>query len=186
MYLRALPAVRGDISAGGSGDRSGNPAQARDTHGAPATDVTALRGTAIEGGEGVDGGAKDVNGVNDGNRDAHRDVSRDVSGAWLFIANCASCHRWTGVSVGASAPGAYPSLMHNSVVGAADTTNLVMVILHGVSRKTQNADILMPSFADQLTDDQIAELGDYVTKQFGNPHSSTTAKQVARLRSQSQ
>ncbi|HEY4352406.1 MAG TPA: cytochrome c [Paraburkholderia sp.] len=191
VYLRALPPVRGDISGdisgGGSGGVSGgDPVQARDTHGAPATDVTALRGTAIDGVDGVDGGVKDVNGVNHVKRDVNRDISGNVRGAQLYIANCASCHRWTGVGVGASAPGAYPSLVHNSVVGAADTTNLVMVILHGVSRKTQNADILMPSFADQLTDDQIAELGNYVTKQFGNPHSSTTAKQVAQLRSQSQ
>jgi mono/diheme cytochrome c family protein len=169
VYLRALPPVRGGIGNGG--------AQARDTYGAPAADVTALRGMASNAG--ANGGsersaAKDVNGVN------------HVSGAQLFIANCASCHRWTGEGVGASAPGAYPSLMNNSVVGAADPTNLALVILHGVSRKTHNADILMPSFGDQLTDDQIAELGDYVTKQFGNPHSSLTAKQVARLRSQSQ
>jgi mono/diheme cytochrome c family protein len=164
VYLRALPPVRGGISSmGGVRD---NQAQARDTLGAPAADVTALRGDA-------GGGVKDVNGVN------------HVNGARLFIANCASCHRWTGAGVGANARGAYPSLMHNSVVGAADPTNLVLVILHGVSRKTQNADILMPSFGDQLTDDQIAELGDYVTKQFGNPHASITAKQVARLRSQS-
>lgn len=172
VYLRALPPVRGGIS--------GNKAQARDTYGAPAADVTALRGAATGG---ADGGAK--GGINGGGA---RDVNavNHVSGARLFIANCASCHRWTGVGVGASAPGAYPSLMHNSVVGATDPTNLVMVILHGVSRKTRNADILMPSFGDQLTDDQIAELGDYVTKQFGNPDSSITAQQVARLRSQPQ
>ncbi|MDQ7980738.1 cytochrome c [Paraburkholderia sp. SARCC-3016] len=121
----------------------------------------------------VRGGVKDVNGVN------------HVNGARLYIANCANCHRWTGTGIGANARGACPSLMHNSVTGAADPTNLVLVILHGVSRKTQNADILMPSFGDQLTDDQIAELGDYVTKQFGNPHASITATQVARLRSQS-
>jgi mono/diheme cytochrome c family protein len=132
--------------------------RARAEWGSPASDAVALRGVRIDG----------------------------VNGAQLFLANCASCHHWTGEGVGASAPGAYPSLIHNSVVGAADTTNLVMVILHGVSRKTQNADILMPSFGDQLTDDQIAELGDYVTKQFGNPDSSITAQQVARLRSQPQ
>jgi mono/diheme cytochrome c family protein len=158
VYLRALPPVRGDQK------------EARDLRGAPAADVTALRGAAIDG-------------ANAG--DSIKPVS-SVKGAQLFIANCASCHRWSGEGVGASAPGAYPPMMHNSVVGAADATNLVMVILHGVRRKTQNADILMPSFGDQLTDDQIAELGNYVTKQFGNPHSSITAQQVARWRSQIQ
>jgi mono/diheme cytochrome c family protein len=146
VYLRALPPVRGGLSS--------DQAQARETHGAPASDVTVLRGVEIKG----------------------------VNGAQLFIANCATCHRWTGEGVGASAPGAYPPLIHNSVAGAADPANLVMVILHGVSRKTQQAEVLMPSFASQLTDDQIAAIGNYVTKQFGNPHSSVTAAQVAQLR----
>jgi mono/diheme cytochrome c family protein len=147
VYLRALPPVRG-------GER-----QPRDAHGAPAVNVTALRGTVING----------------------------VNGAQLFIANCAACHRWTGEGIGASAPGAYPSLIHNSVAGASDPDNLVMVILHGVSRQTQQAEMLMmPSFGNQLTDDQIAALTNYVTAQFGNPHSSVTAVQVAQLRKRQQ
>nr|WP_175231620.1 cytochrome c [Paraburkholderia humisilvae] len=135
--------------------------QPRDTLGTPATAVTALRGAVLSG----------ANGVN---------------GAQLFIANCASCHRWTGEGVGASAPGAYPSLIHNSVTGAADPANLVMVILHGVSRKTQQAEVWMPSFGNQLTDDQIVALSNYVTAQFGYPRSSVSATQVAQLRKQPQ
>ncbi|CAB3757334.1 c-type cytochrome [Paraburkholderia solisilvae] len=145
-YLRALPPVRGGVG--------GDMSAARDSHGAPAADVTALRGMATTG----------------------------VNGAQLFIANCASCHGWTGEGIGAGAPGGYPSLIHNSVAGAADPANLAMVILHGVSRKTQQAEVLMPSFSSQLTDDQIAALARYVMTQFGNPHSSLTAAQVAQLR----
>ncbi|MFC0401338.1 c-type cytochrome [Paraburkholderia rhizosphaerae] len=146
VYLRALPPVRRADT------------QPRDTRGVPATDVTALRGAAING----------------------------VNGAQLFIANCASCHRWTGEGIGASAPGAYPPLIHNSVAGATDPANLVMVILQGVSRKTQQAEILMPSFGNQLTDVQIAALANYVTARFGNPRASVTAVQVEQLRSQQQ
>jgi mono/diheme cytochrome c family protein len=129
-------------------------ARARAEWGSPASDAVALRGARIEG----------------------------VNGAQLFLANCASCHHWTGEGVGASAPGAYPSLIHNSVAGASDANNLAMVILHGVRRTTKDADVLMPAFDRELTDAQIAAVTNYVTKQFGNPRSTLSAEQVGRLR----
>jgi mono/diheme cytochrome c family protein len=128
----------------------------RDQWGNPADDVTALRGTTISA----------------------------VNGAQLFIANCAACHSWTGQGVGASAPGAYPSLIHNSVVGASDANNLTKVILHGVNRTTKQADVLMPAFRAQLSDEQVATITNYVTKQFGNPQTTVTVDQVAKLRTQ--
>ncbi|HEV3426212.1 MAG TPA: c-type cytochrome [Paraburkholderia sp.] len=137
---------------------SGGEVRPRDQWGKPASDVTALRGTEITA----------------------------VNGAQLFIANCATCHNWTGQGVGASAPGAYPSLIHNTTVGASDPNNLAMVILHGVSRTTRQADVLMPAFAGQLTDDQVAAVTNYVTRQFGNPQASVTTDQVAKLRAQQQ
>jgi mono/diheme cytochrome c family protein len=143
--------------------RSVPPVIGGETHprgqwGNPANDVTALRGNAITG----------------------------VNGAQLFVANCASCHNWTGQGVGASAPGAYPSLIHNTTVGARDPNNLAMVILHGVNRTTKQADVLMPAFSGDLTDDQVAAIANYVTKQFGNPQASLTAEQVGKLRAQQQ
>ena len=135
---------------------SGGETRPRNQWGNPADDVTALRGAAISG----------------------------VNGAQLFVANCATCHSWTGQGVGASAPGAYPSLIHNSTVGASDASNLAMVILHGVNRTTKHADVLMPAFGSELTDDQVAAITNYVTRQFGNPQSSVTVEQIAKLRTQ--
>ena len=137
---------------------SGGETHPRDQWGNPANDVTALRGNEIAG----------------------------VNGAQLFVANCASCHNWTGQGVGAGAPGAYPSLVHNTTVGASNPNNLAMVILHGVNRTTKQADVLMPAFGGELTDDQVAAITNYVTKQFGNPQASVTAEQVGKLRSQQQ
>ncbi|APA87876.1 cytochrome c [Paraburkholderia sprentiae WSM5005] len=133
---------------------SGGDARSRDQWGRPADDVTAMRGTTITG----------------------------VNGAQLFIANCATCHSWTGEGVGASAPGAYPSLIHNSTVGANDANNLALVILHGVNRTTAHADVLMPAFGGHLDDEQIAAITNYVTKQFGDPQATITTGQVAKLR----
>jgi mono/diheme cytochrome c family protein len=137
---------------------SGGETHPRDQWGNPANDVTALRGNQITG----------------------------VNGAQLFVANCASCHNWTGQGVGASAPGAYPSLIHNTTVGARDPNNLAMVILRGVSRATRQADVLMPAFGRELTNDQVAAITNYVTRQFGNPQASLTAEQVGKLRAQQQ
>ena len=117
-------------------------------------DVTALRGTTIHA----------------------------VNGAQLFIANCATCHNWTGQGVGASAPGAYPSLIHNSAVGASDANNLAMVILHGVSRTTKQADVLMPAFGTQLTDDQVAaitQLCDQTVRQSAVDRDGRSGRQAA-------
>ncbi|HEV3104856.1 MAG TPA: cytochrome c [Trinickia sp.] len=136
----------------------GNATRARDQWGKPADDVGHLRGTAVAG----------------------------VNGAQLFVANCATCHAWTGLGVGGDAPLAYPSLIHNSVVGAADAGNLAMVILHGVDRQTKEADVLMPGFAAELDDDQIAAIANYVTQRFGNPHATLSAADVSKLRTRQQ
>jgi mono/diheme cytochrome c family protein len=138
---------------------AGGVTRSRDSFGKPAEDdVTALRGTPVTA----------------------------VNGAQLFVANCASCHNWTGAGVGASAPGAYPSLIHNSVAGSASSNNLTMVILYGVQRRTKDADVLMPAFGGELSNDQVAAIANYVTKQFGNPQAGITADQVAALRAQPQ
>lgn len=133
---------------------SGGQTRPRDQWGKPADDVKRLRGTRVAG----------------------------VDGAQLFVANCASCHNWTGQGIGGASPLAYPSLIHNSAVGSPDAGNLAMVILHGVDRHTKEADVMMPGFGDELDDDQIAAIANYVTKHFGDPKASVTADDVAKLR----
>ncbi len=134
--------------------KSSGEMRPRDAFGKPSNDVVALRGTAVTG----------------------------INGEQLFIANCATCHSWTGEGRGGNAAGAYPSLIHNSVVGASAASNLTMVMLHGVDRSTKGAYAFMPAFADHLTDAQIAAISNYVTTTFGNPGSTVSAEEVGRLR----
>jgi mono/diheme cytochrome c family protein len=108
----------------------------------------------------------------------------DTDGARLYAAACASCHGMTGEG---SKP--FPPLVHDGVTGAlgtATTSNLVLVILRGVNRQTRDAYAQMPAFAAQLTDEQIAALSNFITRQFGDPLATTDAKAVARLRSMTQ
>ena len=103
-----------------------------------------------------------------------------ANGAQLYAAACASCHGMTG-----EGSAAFPSLVHDRVTGALGTmttSNLVLVILHGVNRDTREAHALMPAFGAEFTDGQIAELGNYVTRQFGDARAKTDATSVARLR----
>jgi mono/diheme cytochrome c family protein len=132
--------------------------RARDQWGKPVDDVERLRGATVTG----------------------------VNGGQLFIANCATCHGWTGQGIGADSPLAYPSLIHNSIVGATDAGNLAMVILHGVERPTKAGDVLMPGFAAELDDDEVASLTNYLTQHFGDPHTTLSASDVAKLRAHRQ
>jgi len=106
----------------------------------------------------------------------------NASTATLFNANCAACHGANGSGSGTGFH-AYPSLYHHTTTGASDSRNLVSVILGGVRREMVQGEVMMPSFANQLTDEQIAQLSHYVSMRFGNPSTPpVTADTVAKMR----
>ena len=127
-------------------------ARPRNAWGTVASDVTQLRGVAPQAG---------------------------LDPARLYLGNCASCHQAQGTGTGG---GYYPSLLHNSTLGAADASNLVQVILHGVQRTTPASNVLMPGFATALSDAQVAALANYLTQQFGNPAAKVSESDVKKLR----
>lgn len=100
-----------------------------------------------------------------------------MTGPQLYDAYCATCHQAQGQG---SFAGGLPSLVHNTALGRENTNNLVMVILDGLRRQP---DVLMPGFAKELSDTQVATLGTYLIQHFGNPAAKVTADQVATLRS---
>lgn len=73
-------------------------------------------------------------------------------------------------------------MINNSSVGAATTNNLIMAILNGVQRHTNEDEIFMPAFAGTLSDQEIATLASHVLKQFGQPQLSVVAEDVMKLR----
>ncbi len=128
--------------------------QSRSDWGQPATSVNTLRGMPFT-------------------------ADNNTDGARLYLGNCASCHGFTG---GGVQDGYYPSLMKNSVVGASAPNNLINVILHGVSRKTNDGEVFMPGFAHSLTDEQVVSLSHYLLQQFGQPALNIKADDVKKLR----
>jgi mono/diheme cytochrome c family protein len=102
-----------------------------------------------------------------------------MSGPQLYDAYCASCHNDAGQG---TSDGHAPSLFHNAALGRKNTNNLVMVMLHGIQRETSPPAVPMPAFS-RLSDHQIAVLGSYLVKTYGNPASKVSEAQVKALRS---
>ncbi|HYN62147.1 MAG TPA: c-type cytochrome [Rubrivivax sp.] len=100
-----------------------------------------------------------------------------TAGAALYLDHCVACHQAGGRGM----PGVFPPLAGNNVVVAADPADILKVVLNGVP--PQGKYMPMPGFANQLSDQQIADLSNYVRSSWGNGAApNTTAAMVARLR----
>lgn len=103
-----------------------------------------------------------------------------MSGPQLYDAHCATCHQAQGQG---SFDGGLPPLFHNTTLGRSNTNNLVMVLLDGVERQADGRQVLMPGFRKTMSDQQIATLGGYLARSYGNPDAKVTVEQVSTLRS---
>lgn len=100
-----------------------------------------------------------------------------VRGAQLYVDNCSGCHQARGQGI----PGVFPPLAGNGVVVAADPNNILKVVNRGI--KAREGFIAMPAFATQLTDQQVADIANYVRTSWGNKAPpNATPGMVARMR----
>jgi fructose 5-dehydrogenase cytochrome subunit len=113
------------------------------------------------------------------------DTGTSPTGAELFLSNCASCHASRGQG---SKDDYYPSLFHNSVTGAANSSNLIATILYGVDRKIASGQAYMPGFGghktdpSQFNDNEIVLLANYVFQQYGRAATTVLPGDVAVVR----
>lgn len=77
--------------------------------------------------------------------------------ARLYTAACASCHYNSG-----SPNPLRPDLALNSAVNLSDPTNLIHVILSGVTAKEGAPDVVMPAFSHGLDDAEVARIAAYL------------------------
>jgi len=103
-----------------------------------------------------------------------------MTGPQLYDAHCASCHQ---AQAQGSFHGGLPALFHNPATGRVQTNNLVLTILDGVHLPAQGNGVVMPGFRTVMSDTQVATLGNYLIKAYGNPAGKVTVEQVASLRS---
>jgi mono/diheme cytochrome c family protein len=100
-----------------------------------------------------------------------------MRGAQLYTDNCSGCHQ----SRGRGLPGIFPPLAGNPVALAQDPNDILKVVDRGV--RARNGYIAMPAFDTQLTDQQVAEIANYVRTSWGNRAApNATPGMVAKLR----
>ncbi|HEX2528969.1 MAG TPA: cytochrome c [Geminicoccus sp.] len=95
----------------------------------------------------------------------------------LYVDQCAGCHQPHGTGLA----GSVPPLQGNPAVTAAEPYNVMMAVLQGLP--PGGAYGAMPSFAGRLSDQQVADLTNYVRTSWGNPaQPNATANMVAAWR----
>lgn len=102
-------------------------------------------------------------------------------GAALYQDNCAACHRSDGEGYAHS----FPALAGNAALLAEDPSSLISMVLQGgqaAATKRAQTGIRMPEFGWRLTDEQVADLSNFVRNSWGNQASEVTAEQVNKLR----
>jgi mono/diheme cytochrome c family protein len=103
-----------------------------------------------------------------------------TAGRNLFAGTCSGCHSWTGVSDFVP----FATLTGTRAVNDPTATNVALAVLRGAGPlPASGAIVTMPSFRAVYTDDQVAEVANYVVARFGAQPSSITAEQVGKLRS---
>src|SRR4051812_10753260 len=93
------------------------------------------------------------------------DRSRAAAGEPLYVEHCANCHQIDGSGYDQI----YPNLRHNPIVELRDPAPTLAYVLEGPGG--------MPSFREELTPEEIAEVVSYVRWEFA--HRSTVTPSQA-------
>jgi len=83
-------------------------------------------------------------------------------GAEVYLNHCAACHQQNGEGVS----GEVPPLKGNGAVLAQGPENVIRVVLGGVEARDNYR--LMPALGAEMTDQQIADVANYVRNSWGN------------------
>ena len=111
-----------------------------------------------------------------------------ADGAAVYL-RCFGCHTATGSGI----PGTYPPLAgHTAELVKADRAYPVKVVLYGIAGEIEiggkKYSGKMPGFGDQLKDDEVAALMNYILSRWGNEkmlpkgHKEFTAAEVKAQR----
>jgi mono/diheme cytochrome c family protein len=103
------------------------------------------------------------------------------AGAAIYARACIACHE----ADGSGAPRIYPPLPGNASLQAANPASTLRVILEGAQTLTTprapNTGS-MPAYARQLSDQEVADVANYIRNSWGNSATPVTAQQVAKAR----
>lgn len=109
----------------------------------------------------------------------HGAADSNSRGHLMYASMCAGCHTWTGT--GSYVP--HTTLTGTRAVNDPTATNVALAVLRGASTLPPSGDIaVMPAFAAAWSDEEIADVSNYVIARFGAKPSSITAARVRELR----
>lgn len=107
------------------------------------------------------------------------DISRP--GAREYIDNCAACHLTSGKGY----IDTFPALAGNPVVNAPDPASLLHIVLNGSSipsTDTEPTSFTMPAFGGRLSDQEVANVINFIRSSWGNHAPAINAEQVTKFR----
>ncbi|MGL4668016.1 MAG: c-type cytochrome [Saezia sp.] len=97
----------------------------------------------------------------------------------IYYSMCASCH---GVDGGGNAETKMPNLVHNTTLGMLTPNNAIKIILNGSQHHSFSQQNTMPAFQNQLNDEQVVELTNWLFYYYGRNTTPTNLEQVHNLR----
>ena len=103
-------------------------------------------------------------------------------GAAVYIDNCAACHRTDGNGY----TRVFPALAGNPVLQSEDPTSLIHIVLKGgtlPATHTAPSTFTMPAFDWRLSDQEVADVVNFIRTSWGNQAGEVKATDVKGLRS---
>ena len=104
-----------------------------------------------------------------------------ATGKAIYARACIACHE----ADGSGAPRIYPPLPGNALLQSADPLSTLRIILDGAQTVTTPRAPnpgSMPAYAKQLSDQEIADVANYIRNSWGNAAPLVTPAQVAKAR----
>ena len=104
-------------------------------------------------------------------------------GAAVYIDNCAACHRTDGNGY----TRVFPALAGNPVLQSEDPTSLIHIVLKGATlpaTHTAPSTFTMPAFDWRLSDQEVADVVNFISTSWGNQAGEVKATDVKGLRSE--
>ena len=104
-------------------------------------------------------------------------------GAAVYIDNCAACHRTDGNGY----TRVFPALAGNPVLQSDDPTSLIHIVLKGgtlPATHTAPSTVTMPAFDWRLSDQEVADVVNFIRTSWGNQAGEVKATDVKGLRSE--
>jgi mono/diheme cytochrome c family protein len=113
--------------------------------------------------------------------DGSADAAQLAAGRSVYLAVCAGCHGLTGEGK----PHVAVPMNGNSTVRQADPHNLLVAMLDGIeTQKFSGLENMqaMPAFSSTLSDDELAQLANYLRATWGGQSANVSAQDVKAMR----